>query len=485
MKKTFTRRAALSTALAALGSSAFAVAPLNSSRPIARPGVSSGFLDGAASIVRSFSFKGQVSCALIDPETGVFLDAYFPETELPPASVTKALTAAYGLQELGRDFQFITRLSLQGRVTNRELVGDVILTGSADPTFHTDDLVNFAKALQKTGIQRIKGRLLIVDNGFPYLHEIDSSQLPQANYNPAIAGVNLNLNRVQFEWVRQAGGGYDLSMSAPGRIYRPQIPSIGIRVEERDAPSYAYQYASKREEWSVQRSALGKDGGRWLPARNPRRYAGEAFQVICAEMGIQLPSPTIVEGQHPDAVIAVDIAQKKSRPYHEIAKSMLKLSTNLTAEVIGLTASGAPNLRHSAAALSKFAQAHGTRGAVVDHSGLSDQSRLTSGGLAMFMAWHHRNGLADLLKPKILRHKGKPMAGVDLRVKTGTLNFVSSLSGYLTYEGKSLGFAILTADMARREKVKGNENPRGAKGWEARSRSLQYALLRDWLGHLR
>jgi len=485
MENTLTRRAALSTALAALGSSAFAVAPLNSLRPVARPAASPDLLGGAAAVIRSFSLKGQVSCALMDPENGRLLDAYLPETELPPASVTKALTAAYGLQKLGRDFQFITRLSLQGRVVNGALVGDIILTGSADPTLHTDDLVNFAKTLQKTGIQRVKGRLVIVDNGFPYQREIDSSQLPQANYNPAIAGVNLNLNRVQFEWARQASGGYDLSMSAPGRIYRPQIPSIGMRVEERAAPSYAYQHALDREQWSVQRAVLGKDGGRWLPARNPRRYAGEAFQAICAEMGMRLPSPTIVDGQYPDAVMTVEIAQKESRPYYEIAKSMLKLSTNLTAEVIGLTASGAPTLRQSALALSQFAQAHGMRGAVVDHSGLSDQSRLTAGGLAMFMAWHHRNGLADLLKPKILRHKGKPMNGVDLRVKTGTLNFVSSLSGYLTYKGKSLGFAILTADMARREKVKGSENPRGAKGWEARSRSLQYAILRDWLGHLR
>ena len=485
MENTLTRRAALSTALAALGSSAFAVAPLNSLRPVARPAASPDLLGGAAAVIRSFSLKGQVSCALMDPENGRLLDAYLPETELPPASVTKALTAAYGLQKLGRDFQFITGLSLQGRVVNGVLVGDIILTGSADPTLHTDDLVNFAKTLQKTGIQRVKGRLVIVDNGFPYQREIDSSQLPQANYNPAIAGVNLNLNRVQFEWARQASGGYDLSMSAPGRIYRPQIPSIGMRVEERAAPSYAYQHALDREQWSVQRAVLGKDGGRWLPARNPRRYAGEAFQAICAEMGMRLPSPTIVDGQYPDAVMTVEIAQKESRPYYEIAKSMLKLSTNLTAEVIGLTASGAPTLRQSALALSQFAQAHGMRGAVVDHSGLSDQSRLTAGGLAMFMAWHHRNGLADLLKPKILRHKGKPMNGVDLRVKTGTLNFVSSLSGYLTYKGKSLGFAILTADMARREKVKGSENPRGAKGWEARSRSLQYAILRDWLGHLR
>ncbi|MDB4006569.1 D-alanyl-D-alanine carboxypeptidase, partial [Planktomarina temperata] len=110
MKKTLTRRAALSTALAALGTSAFAGAPLKSLRPIARPDASPMLLGGAAAVIRSFSLTGQVSCALMDPETGVLLDAYSPEAELPPASVTKALTAAYGLQKLGRDFQFVTRL---------------------------------------------------------------------------------------------------------------------------------------------------------------------------------------------------------------------------------------------------------------------------------------------------------------------------------------------------------------------------------------
>ncbi len=80
-------------------------------------------LGGAAAVIRSFSLTGQVSCALMDPETGVLLDAYSPEAELPPASVTKALTAAYGLQKLGRDFQFVTRLSLQGRVNMGRLLG--------------------------------------------------------------------------------------------------------------------------------------------------------------------------------------------------------------------------------------------------------------------------------------------------------------------------------------------------------------------------
>ena len=92
METTFTRRAALGTALAAVGSSALGLAPLNSLRPTARPDPSSEGVGRAASVVRAFSLRGQVSCALMDPETGAVLDAYAPEMELPPASVTKALT---------------------------------------------------------------------------------------------------------------------------------------------------------------------------------------------------------------------------------------------------------------------------------------------------------------------------------------------------------------------------------------------------------
>ena len=163
---------------------------------------------------------------------------------------------------------------------------------------------------------------------------------------------------------------------------------------------------------------------------------------------------------------------------------MLKLSTNLTAEVIGLTASDAPNLKRSVAALTRFAEAHGMVVRLLDHSGLSDRSRLSAGGLARFMAWQYRNGLPDLLKHKVLRDRGKPIPDVQLRAKTGTLNFVSTMSGYLTHKGQTLGFAILTADLERRARAQGSERPRGAKSWEARSRSLQHAVLRNWLKYL-
>jgi D-alanyl-D-alanine carboxypeptidase/D-alanyl-D-alanine-endopeptidase (penicillin-binding protein 4) len=89
--------------------------------------------------------------------------------------VTKAITAAFGLQKLGPEYYFETWLHVVSLVFDGLLRGDLIFIGSADSTLPTDDLVRFAKALYKTGIRRVERRLLIVDDGFAYLREIDDN----------------------------------------------------------------------------------------------------------------------------------------------------------------------------------------------------------------------------------------------------------------------------------------------------------------------
>ena len=175
-------------------------------------------------------------------------------------------------------------------------------------------------------------------------------------------------------------------MHAPGRIYRPQIPSIQRQTVARSPPSYTYAHSPNSERWSVQRSALGKDGGRWLPPRNPRLYAGETLQGICAELGLLMPSPTVLHERYQEPAAAVEISYKRSRSSTYIARSMLNLLANLTAEVIGLKAADESDSNRSAEALTRFAVAHGMGARLLDYSGVSDLSRVSAGGLAWFMA---------------------------------------------------------------------------------------------------
>jgi D-alanyl-D-alanine carboxypeptidase/D-alanyl-D-alanine-endopeptidase (penicillin-binding protein 4) len=69
--------------------------------------------------------------------------------------------------------------------------------------------------------------------------------------------------------------------------------------------------------------------------------------------------------------------------------------------------------------------------------------------------------------------------------KTGTLNFVSGLSGYIAApDGRSLVFAIYAADAARRDAVPlaEREQPAGGASWAKRARSLQSRLIEGWAG---
>jgi D-alanyl-D-alanine carboxypeptidase/D-alanyl-D-alanine-endopeptidase (penicillin-binding protein 4) len=95
-------------------------------------------------------------------------------------------------------------------------------------------------------------------------------------------------------------------------------------------------------------------------------------------------------------------------------------------------------------------------------------------------------GLRALLKEVSLKdEKGSALVGgpVKIHAKSGTLNFVSGLAGYMTQgSGRDLAFAIFSADSARREAVPvaQRERPPGQKAWVGRARVLQNGLLRHW-----
>ncbi len=386
----------------------------------------------AEQLLSEAKLSGKVGYVVADARTGMVLEARNADLGLPPASVTKAVTTAYGLATLGGGHRYATRLLATGPVSGNKLKGDLVLVGGGDPTLDTDALVSMVKVLKKKGINRITGQFLFYENALPYAQSIDPSQPDHLGYNPAISGLNLNYNRVHFEWKR-AGQSYSVAMDARSDRVRPAVSSARMKVVNRDLPVYTYKASAGVDNWTVARGALGKGGSRWLPVRKPGLYAADVFQVLARAQGIKLSSPKETRNL-PGGTVLVS---RKSDDLAGISRAMLKYSTNLTAEVLGLSASqargGKPgSLAASGRMMSKWVKANlGVKSArFADHSGLSEDSRLSSQDMVRLLVKLGPDGpLHGLMKEITPRGRdGKKLKGAahKIRAKTGTLNFVSA-----------------------------------------------------------
>jgi len=466
-----------------------AEAPARSIRPAARAvavtsGASAQAGSGAAALVEAARLGGSVGFVVAETQSGKVLEAMGGETALPPASVAKAMTALYALDRLGPQHRFSTRVLATGPVSGGRLQGDLVLIGAGDPTLDTDRLGDLAAALAAKGVREISGRFLACATGIPRLDRIDRDQPDHVGYNPTISGLNLNFNRVHFEWKRGASGP-QLSMDARGKRFVPRVTMAEVRPVNRAAPLFDYRQGAGRDEWTVAASALGKNGSRWLPVRHPEAYSAEVFAVLMRAHGLTLPPAQIVVAPPAGAVLA----EIHSDDLMVVSRDMLRFSTNITAEVVGLAASGAGSLAESGRRMSDWAASnYSANSRFVDHSGLGASSRIAPADMVRALRAGRSSGLPSILREQAMRDAtGKDMKGHPVRVvaKTGTLNFVSGLAGYIQPPGgRELTFAIFCADLPRRDRlsVAQRERPEGGPQWTGRARNLQGQLLGRWAG---
>lgn len=501
MSSLYSRRFFLAALASTAATGACANAPERSLKPVMRPGTPGGRPDGGVrpqgrpriatgeELVAQSGLSGVVGFQVMDARTGEVREALNANAALPPASVMKALTGLYALDVLGAGHRFETRLLASGPVAGGQVQGDLILAGGGDPTLDTDALAGLAKALRAAGVTGVTGRFVVWGGALPSLEVIDAAQPDHVGYNPAVSGLNLNYNRVHFEW-RRASGQWRVTMDARSDARRPEVSMARMTIADRSLPIYAYRDGGAFDSWSVARGALGNGGSRWLPVRKPALYAGDVFRTLAKGEGVSLPAPSVRGGAAPGGR---QLARHVSPPMSEMVRDMLKFSTNLTAEVLGMAATAkrrgkVSSLRGSAGEMERWAAAKlGLRGAkLVDHSGLGDASRLSASAMATALLQARGTGITPLMKDIKMRGKDrKVIAGhpVKVRAKTGTLNFVSSLAGYATAtDGTPLVFAIFAGDVKTRASIarEDREAPRGAKTYNTRAKALQQGLLQRW-----
>ena len=485
-----TRRFVLGGLLAGVGFPGLAEVMDSSPRPVPRPGGKGASPSASASsdfesLITAAKLGGAVSFVVADARSGAVLAARNPDLALPPASVAKAITALYALDRLGPNYRFTTRVLATGPVEAGMVQGDLILAGGGDPTLQTDQLGDLVARLAKAGLRGATGRLLYWDGALPTLRGIAEDQPNHVGYNAAISGLNLNFNRVHFEWKR-AGSDWQVAVDARGDRFVPQVDMVRVAIASRDAPLFTYD-AGRVEEWTVASGALGKGGSRWLPVRDPGAYVAEVFRTLARAQGIRLDAP-LRANSLPGGT---ELGRVDSDPLPEVLRDMLRFSTNLTAECVGLTASGAQGLPASAAGMSDWVRnAFGAEIALRDHSGLGGASRVTAAGMVKILtaAEAGNRGLKPILRSVGMKDdKGAVIEGHPVKVlaKSGTLNFVSGLAGHIVPpNGRELVFAIFSGDPERRDAVPValREDPEGAGAWNKRARRLQGQLISRWAG---
>lgn len=489
MSSQISRRAILAGLVSTAGSAALGRAPDSSPRPSQRGVVAARpkkLIAPSEALVKRANLGGQVGFAVADVNSGEMLEARLGGTPLPPASTLKAITAIYALDQLGPAHRFRTRLIATGPVQGGKLDGHLVLAGGGDPTLDTDRLAELASALKKAGITEVTGKFLVWADALPRTDRIDDNQPEHVSYNPAVSGMNLNFNRVHFEWTRLRDDQYKMTMQARSRNFRPDTRVASMSIVDRKAPVFDHWSNGVQDHWSVARRALGKEGARWLPVRYPAEYAGDVFRTLARANGVVLSPPAVI-GDLPEGTV---LASVESAPLTPMLQDMLKYSTNLTAEAVGLAATIADGGRPTSLAQSGFrmsarmAQKYHLRGTHFrDHSGLGYASNVAAEDMVRIMCANTH--IAPLLKTVNLASGDQSAPdNVVARAKTGTLNFVSSLAGFIDAGDRQLCFAILTADTERRNAIppEQRERPSGARGWANRSRQLQRDLIRNWAG---
>lgn len=410
-----------------------------------------------------------------------------------PASSAKLATAVVALQRLGPEHRFLTELRATGPIEDGVLKGDLILKGGGDPVLDIPDLIPLIDALARLPVRSIEGRFLIDDTLLPRITEIEPSQPTEAAYNPGLGALSIAFNRVNLRWEQRGA----LAVETVPRLEeayfmgaaRDSLPPGGVQLKQFEGGKAVWQLADRG----------GRRSKRSLPVKDPGLHTGRVLADLAGLYGIDLPAPERVAKSGDGRLLAVH----KSRPLRELVRDMLWYSNNLVAELIGLAAAKTVDpelisLESSAltvlSELKKQLSHISWDGARLDnHSGLSSEARLTPEQLAAILRHGWKDGMLSSLLPAsgwsgtLAGRFNSPDQALRIWAKTGSINYVTALGGYLLSSSHSpAAFVIMISDEKARaaydaqpRRTRDSEKKAGA--WKRDADMAMNHIVERWL----
>ena len=407
-----------------------------------------------------------------------------------PASNMKMFTISAALSTLGPEFVFRTTVESSSGADAAGRVPDLVLVGRGDANLGSRvlpyqynsparlpadlDFEKLADQVVAKGVREVTGNLYADDTYFvhqPYGTDWAVDDL-YWDYGAPITALAFNDNSLELE-VRPAAfaGPRAQIFIQPGDGYYKIVN--GITTTAAGAPaSIDIERAPGSMELDVWgRIPLGsKSIDEGISIQNPPLFIGDMFRKLLEERGVKVDGQVVVREVTPaeaasrpgppQAVKRVVLAEHDSLPLSQDVKVTLKVSQNLHAEMLLRTMSRVldqqGSLEDGLNILNNFVQKIGIAPDEVqfaDGSGLSRQTLVTPGAVMKLLQFNTRQPYFKWF------YDALPVAGVDgtlgdrfhntplqgrIHAKTGSLEHVNALSGYMDLPGgRRLAFVII------------------------------------------
>lgn len=406
---------------------------------------------------------GRLGAALMDVQSGSMIAQASADALVNPASNQKLCTSAAALAVLGAEHRF--RTELLGSIEAGR-VDPLVLRGNGDPSLDVEALDRVARALAARGVTEV-GDLLVDQSAFeaafvPPAFEQQPNEW--AAFRAPVSAVAISHNAVTVRvlptepghparvWVEPPGAAVVAGrvMTGPGARR-----AVGLTMRARGGQLVATVSGS-----------IGSAAGRASFSRrmdDPRLAPAKALAELLALSGVRVTGQVRLGG----AAEKHRITYIESQPLAALLRELGKASDNFTAEMLlrALDPSRPRQSARGAAVVADFLRALGAwaRGfRIVNGSGLFDANRISARGLALLLREVYRR---PALMPEFVaqlsiggvdgtlrRRFGRLAACRCVRAKTGTLDRVVALSGYVFPIGYSepLAFSILVVDLPGR-----------------------------------
>ncbi|WP_241558779.1 D-alanyl-D-alanine carboxypeptidase/D-alanyl-D-alanine endopeptidase [Oceanobacillus halophilus] len=406
--------------------------------------------------------------SLRSPQTGNLLFEHQAEIRMHPASNMKLLTGAVALSVLGKDYKFSTEIRTDGRVESGTLSGNLYLIGKGNPTLLPLDLDDLAVKLKDIGIKTITGSIIGDDTWFdderlsPDLVWYDE----QYYYGAQVSALTISPNQdydtgsviIEVTPSKISGDKPIVSVYPETNYITIENNAITVNEDVEDELIVERKHATNQIIISGKISTNSESLNEFMAVWDVSQYVMQTFQQSLEKVGITCEG--LVEmGKAPQN--SNILLTTESLPLSEILVPFMKLSNNGHAEMLvkemGKLVKNEGSWEKGLEVIKKELINYGINVDTLvlkDGSGISHSNAIPPNEITKLLYEVQTEDWFEVyLNSLPVAGKEDRMVGgtlserlyeLDVCAKTGTIEGVSTLSGFLTNrKGNQLIFSIM------------------------------------------